>query len=122
VEYSIFKHIQEAAMKAIYSSLGGLIVLFLATLPAGAQTGDPAAGERLAETDCATCHQIKPGSQPKHPDSKAPSFVDISRMPSTTELSIKVFLRTPHAKMPNIVLTPEETDSIAAYILSLSGK
>lgn len=109
-------------MKAICSSLGGLIVLFLAALPASAQTGDPAAGERLAEADCAICHEIKPGSRPKRPESKAPSFVDISRMPSTTELSIKVFLRSPHANMPNIVLTAEETDNLAAYILSLSGK
>jgi mono/diheme cytochrome c family protein len=109
-------------MKGLGSSVGGLLLSFLVAAPAGAQTGDPAAGQKLAEADCAACHQIKPGSQPKNPESKAPSFMAVSRMPSTTALSIKVFLRTSHANMPNIVLSPEDIDSIAAYILSLSGK
>jgi len=43
-------------------------------------------------------------------------------MPSTTELTIKVFLRTSHAGMPNIMLSKEEADSLAAYILGLAGK
>ncbi|QGM44447.1 c-type cytochrome [Methylocystis heyeri] len=109
-------------MKAIGSSVGGLFLSFIVAASAGAQTVDPAAGQRLAEADCAACHQVKPGSPPKNPASKAPSFTAVSRMPSTTALSIKVFLRTSHANMPNIVLTPEEIDSVAAYILSLSGK
>ena len=40
-------------------------------------------------------------------------------MPSTTELALKVFLRTSHPSMPNIVLTPEQTDNLVTYILSL---
>jgi len=40
-------------------------------------------------------------------------------MPSTNELAIKVFLRTSHPTMPNFILSPEEIDSVAAYILSL---
>ena len=41
-------------------------------------------------------------------------------MPSMSELAIKVFLRTPHPTMPNIILSPEEIDSVAAYIRSLN--
>jgi mono/diheme cytochrome c family protein len=43
-------------------------------------------------------------------------------MPSTNELAIKVFLRSSHPTMPNIILSPEEIDSVAAYIVGLAGK
>jgi hypothetical protein len=36
-----------------------------------------------------------------------------------TALSLRVYLQTPHATMPNIVLTPEETDDVISYILTL---
>ena len=83
-----------------------------------AQTADPSVGRHLAETVCSDCHQISATSPPGR-NPAAPSFVDISRMPSTSELAIKVFLRTPHPTMPNFILSPEEIDSITAYILSL---
>ena len=91
-------------------------------LPASAQSADPSAGRRIAETTCVACHQIGPDAEPKNQKSGAPSFVDISRMPSTNELAIKVFLRSSHAKMPNIILSPEEIELIAAYIVSLAKK
>jgi hypothetical protein len=43
-------------------------------------------------------------------------------MPSMSELAIKVFLRTSHPTMPNFILSPEEIDSVTAYILSLAQK
>ena len=81
-----------------------------------------ALGRRLAETTCSTCHQIEAVELFPSPKSGAPSFVDISRMPSTNELEIKVFLRSLHPTMPNITLTREEIDSVAAYIVSLARK
>jgi hypothetical protein len=32
-----------------------------------------------------------------------------------------VFFQSPHPTMPNLVLSPEETDNVIAYILSLRG-
>lgn len=89
---------------------------------ASAQTVDPSIGRKLAETTCAECHQIDAGAPNPEPRSGAPSFVAISRMSSMTELAIKVFLQTSHPTMPNIVLTPYEMDSIAAYIKNLEGR
>lgn len=89
---------------------------------AKAQSADPSAGRHLAETACSGCHQIDATVPNPEPISGAPSFVDVSRMPSTTELAIKVFLRTSHPTMPNFILSPEEIDSVAAYILSLAQK
>lgn len=107
-----------AALVGASSLMVGCSILF----PARAQISDPSAGFRLAEERCAACHQIAPGAHAQRTESKAPSFVDVSRMASTTELSIKVFLRSSHPTMPNIMLTPDEMDSIAAYIVSLAKK
>lgn len=99
----------------------GLVVLALQliTTAALAQTaGDPAAGRRLAEAQCSACHAIGPGrSGPEI--GNAPAFADVARKPSTTALALQVFLRTPHAQMPNIVLTPAQLDDVVAHILSL---
>ncbi|WP_245412148.1 c-type cytochrome [Methylocella silvestris] len=87
---------------------------------ASAQAADPAVGRQLAEQVCSECHQVGPVATQQPANSTAPSFLDISRMSSTSELAIKVFLRSSHPTMPNIILDQEETDSIAAYILGLA--
>jgi hypothetical protein len=43
-------------------------------------------------------------------------------MPSTTELAIKVFLRTSRGLMPNYRVTRGEIEGVAAFILSLKHK
>jgi mono/diheme cytochrome c family protein len=88
---------------------------------ASAQSADPSIGRHLAETVCSACHQID-ATSPPGPNPAAPSFVDISHMPSMSELAIKVFLRSSHPSMPNIILSPEEIDSVTAYIQSLTRK
>ena len=87
-----------------------------------AQSASPSLGEQIAKTSCIACHEIAPNIPAKDLQSGAPSFVDVANMPSTTELSIKVFLRSSHRSMPNFILSPEEIDSIAAYIVSLKKK
>ena len=49
-------------------------------------------------------------------------FAAIANVPSTTAVSLKVFLQTSHKNMPNFILQPEEADNIVAYILSLKRK
>jgi cytochrome c len=89
---------------------------------ASAQSADPSLGKHLAETVCSACHQSDPASQAPGPNPEAPSFLDISRTPSLSDLAIKVFLRSSHPSMPNFILSPEEIDSVTAYIRSLSRK
>lgn len=98
--------------------------LFLGALAPllAAQPGPPgvlaAEGARIAREWCANCHAVTPGMPPPAGDAAA-SFPAIAAMPSTTELSLRVFLQTPHANMPNYQLSRAETDAIIAYILSL---
>lgn len=98
------------------------IVSIALLVPADAQSVDPSVGRHLAQTTCAACHQIGSAESPQTAKPVAPSFQDISRMPSTNELAIKVFLRSSHPTMPNIILSPEEIDSVAAYIVGLAKK
>jgi mono/diheme cytochrome c family protein len=94
----------------------------LTAAPAAAQPeGDPQAGRRLAETWCSNCHVIGPDA-PGPASDAVPTFPGVARMPSTTPMSLRVFLQTPHSRMPNLQLSRAETDDVIAYILSLRGR
>lgn len=49
----------------------------------------------------------------------APSFAAIAALPSTTSMSLRAYLRTPHANMPDYRLSREELDEIVAYLLTV---
>lgn len=100
--------------------LAVLVLLGAAASPALAQPepGDARAGRRLAATWCANCHQIGPGG-PGPANDAAPSLPAIAAMPSSTSMSLRVFLQSPHGNMPDYRLTREEMDDVVAYILSL---
>ncbi|MBR0673939.1 c-type cytochrome [Neoroseomonas soli] len=91
-----------------------------AALPAAAQTepGDPRAGLRLSATWCANCHQVAPGGPGPSTDA-APTFRSIAQMASTTSMSLRAYLQTPHPSMPDYRLTREELDDVVAYLLTL---
>ena len=85
-----------------------------------AQQFEPLPGRRIAERDCTSCHAVKPGDVGPSPMEAAPPFQLVARMPSSTELALRVFLRTSHAGMPNLQFTEQEVDDLVAYIVSLS--
>ena len=67
---------------------------------------------------CANCHAVAPWAALPTGDA-APGFPAVAAMPSTTEMSLRSFLATPHVNMPNYQLSRTETDAVVAYILSL---
>jgi mono/diheme cytochrome c family protein len=79
--------------------------------------GNPLSGRQIATTLCSSCHRVLPMTLPDTGD--PPSFQSIADLPSTTGLSLKVFLRSPHRNMPNLILSEAESDDVIAYILSL---
>jgi mono/diheme cytochrome c family protein len=96
--------------------------------PAGPATAQAAArqerldqGRRVAETWCANCHVIGPGARGPAGDA-APPFQAIARMPSTTQMSLRVFLQTPHARMPDYRLSQAELDGVVEWILALKER
>lgn len=82
------------------------------------EPGDARAGRRLAATWCADCHRIARGGPGPATDA-APPFAAIAAMPSTTSMSLRVFLQSPHASMPDYHLTRDQLDDLVAYLLSL---
>jgi mono/diheme cytochrome c family protein len=75
------------------------------------------AGQRLAEAWCRGCHAIE--AKTAGVRGGPLDFAAIANRPSTTALSLKVFLKTSHRRMPNIIITPEQADDLSSYILSL---
>jgi cytochrome c len=104
-----------------FAMLIALAALFSISLhnAGGAALGpdSAASGRRLAEAWCKSCHAIDANTAGT--PSAAPDFAEIANQPSTTALALKVFLRTSHRNMPNLVLTPEQADDLVNYILSL---
>lgn len=100
----------------------GLVGLgLLAAADARAQSvGDPEVGLDIAKRWCASCHMVTAGQQNAQATG-VPTFSGIARMPSTTAMSLRVFLQTPHMRMPDLHLTHDEIANVSAYILSLKG-
>ena len=92
----------------------GPLIIASVGLALGQQAGDPEAGRRLAEARCLQCHGSAVAAA-----HKAPTFSAIAATPSTTARSLGVFLRSPHASMPNLILSLADRDDVIAYILSL---
>ncbi len=100
--------------------VAALMVLTMAAMSAAsAQTvGDVLRGHGVAERLCAECHGIESGSI-ESPFPAVATFVTIARTPGMSEMALRVWLRTTHNEMPNLMLNAQERDDIVAYILSL---
>lgn len=96
-----------------------LLMSVLATSQVSAQpaqtAGDPVNGRRIAQTWCASCHSLSPGTS----SDAAPSFPDIARIPSKTEDYLRGFLTRPHAPMPDYMLSRDDINDIIAFLHTL---
>jgi cytochrome c len=90
-----------------------LLIAATASSALSQELGDRDSGERLAALHCAECHGTMDAP------AGAPSFETIAMAPTTTVESLTAFLRTPHASMPDLDLSPGDKSDLIAYILSL---
>jgi mono/diheme cytochrome c family protein len=106
------------SQRKIRARQAALIFVLGFSLPGiSAQAQDAGAGEKIARTWCGNCHQI--GSETRKTNDAVPSFASIANMSSTTQLSLSVFLSTPHGRMPDYALSRAEIRDVSAYIISL---
>lgn len=99
----------------------GACMTMVAVAPASSQTfGDASAGRAIAATFCAQCHRIS--ALDRDTDRMPPDFAAVANMPSFTELSMRVFLQTPHGQMPRYQFSQNELDDIIAYLASLKRR
>ena len=107
--------------RTVAFSASRLLVAAALTVPIGVRAeplaGNPAAGRQIATTVCAACHQVTVDGPVGAVG--APSFLDVAAMPSTTALSLKVFLRSSHRRMPNFIISESDTNDLIGYILGL---
>jgi mono/diheme cytochrome c family protein len=85
---------------------------------AAGDSTDVAAGRNLADRWCAECHQVA-GRPSTTLDQEAPAFYSIANQTSTTAMSLRAFLATPHPNMPNFRLSQAELSALTDYILSM---
>ena len=99
---------------------GLLATMSAATGPIRAQDlgGNIESGRSLAQAWCAQCHSFGRDRTGIF----AADFIEVANLPSTTALSLRVFLQSNHKEMPNFSLKPAEADDIIAYILSLKRR
>ena len=93
--------------------------ILAAQLPVLAQPvdGDPSSGRKVATTLCSSCHRVMPMTLSNK--GNPPSFQSIADLPSTTGISLNVFLHSNHNNMPDFILSSTESNDLIAYILSL---
>jgi len=84
------------------------------------ESSNISSGRQIATTICGNCHEISPTASPRV--AIGPKFDDIANLSSTTALSLKLFLRSNHNKMPNFMISSADSDDVIAYILSLKRK
>ena len=81
---------------------------------------DHSLGRQVALELCSSCHRIT-DEQPR-PRQDIPTLTAIANLPSTTALSLRVFLRSNHKGMPNLIVSESDTNEIIDYILSLKRR
>ena len=93
--------------------------ILTAQLPVLAQSieGNPLSGQQIATKQCSSCHRVLPMTFPDKAD--PPSFQSIADLPSTTGISLNVFLHSNHRNMPDFIISRANSNDLIAYILSL---
>ncbi len=91
--------------------------LALVTCNAPGFAADALRGKQFASRVCAICHVVFEGLSPRNPN--APSFQSVANSPQFREKGVRL-LWEQHPTMPNISLTQQESDDVAAYIKSLA--
>jgi mono/diheme cytochrome c family protein len=108
-------------LRLIITAIVVIAVLLLVRLHPADGTAPPqiSKGQRLTEAWCLECHAIDSDGAVRTGKNQGPDLRSIASKPTNTELALKVFLRSPHANMPNIIIQPGDADEIVHYILSL---
>jgi mono/diheme cytochrome c family protein len=78
--------------------------------------GDPDAGRNIANAWCSNCHAFEGSNHATA--TGAPTFSAVAADPAITPLSLRVFLRTTHDRMPDLQLNNRETADLIAFILA----
>ena len=91
---------------------GMLSLIALVTLSNAAVAAYVANGEALAKRWCAACHLV--ASDQQRGSTQAPPFSAVASTPGFDSGKLALFLLEPHPKMPNMNLSCNEANDLAA--------
>jgi mono/diheme cytochrome c family protein len=96
-------------------------ILAASVCPANTQdpSGNSEAGRVFVREVCSPCHAVTAEQASQRMITVAPDFQTIANIPGMTATALRAFLQTPHPKMPNLILTPDQSDNVIAFLLSL---
>ncbi len=99
------------------ATMTAVTTLALMACSASGFAADVQRGKQFASRVCGICHVVFEGQSPRNPN--APSFQSVANSPQFWEKGVRL-LWEQHPTMPNISLTQEQSDDLAAYIKSLA--
>ena len=106
-----------------YTALFSLFIAAALAVPVEAlaqRDSSHSLGRQVAIELCSSCHRV--AEEQRRPRQDIASFFAIANLPSTTALSLKVFLRSNHKGMPNLIISELDSDNLIDYILSLKRR
>jgi cytochrome c1 len=80
------------------------------------------AGHVYAREGCSPCHAVTAEQASRRTIAIAPDFQTIANTPGMTATALRAVLQTPHPKMPNLILTPDQSSDVVAFLLSLRDR
>ena len=105
----------------VLNAVAALILILVPGAAGAVEIGDPQQGLVYAKKVCAECHAVEAGDD-LSPSPDAPSFEDVANTPGMKARALVVWLQSPHPTMPHLLIPPEDTDNVVAYITSLNAK
>jgi hypothetical protein len=103
---------KQSQRRALRIAISGLVVL----ASAGGAAADTDSGRAVAQQWCATCQAVTWG-QPA--TDAAPSFSEIASRSDLSRRRLRVWLSTPHARLPDLSLSRTDIDAVIDYLQSL---
>ncbi|MGI9403287.1 MAG: c-type cytochrome [Hyphomicrobium sp.] len=105
----------------ILSTILASALILVPRIACAVELGDPQQGLAYARQVCAECHAVEAGDD-LSPNPDAPSFEGVANTPGMNARALVVWLQSPHPTMPHLMIPPDETDNVVAYITSLRAK
>ena len=68
---------------------------------------------------CSPCHAVTAEQPSQRTIAIAPDLQSIANTPGMTVTALSAFLQTPYPKMPDLILTPDQSADVIAFGLSL---
>ena len=84
--------------------------------------GNSEAGRVYVSQVCSPCYAVTAEQAAQRRIVIAPDFLAIANTLGMKVTALRAFFQTPHPKMPNLILTPDQSADVIAFLLSLRDR